>query len=151
MNQRRAFTLVELPAVSARERRAFTLVELLVVIGIIAVLIGILLPALNKARENANRTACLSNIRQLTTGWMMYANENKGALVCSETADFSVPPLPSTPGDVGQVGWVIDVPGTENAESSVKAGKLWKYNANANVYRCPSPGDRAHFRCYSIP
>src|SRR3954452_12969436 len=64
-------------------RRAFTLVELLVVIGIIAVLIGILLPALNRAREAAKSTACLSNIRQLSVAFVMYANENKGCLPAS--------------------------------------------------------------------
>lgn len=64
----------------SQARRAFTLVELLVVIGIIAVLVSILLPALNKARRAANTAACLSNLRQIGQAAVMYANESKGTL-----------------------------------------------------------------------
>ncbi len=63
-----------------RKRRAFTLVELLVVIGIIALLIAILLPALRKARLAAQEAACMSNLRQFGVGFQVYADANKGLL-----------------------------------------------------------------------
>ena len=56
----------------------FTLVELLVVIGIVALLIGMVMPALGKARVAANRTRCLSNVRQITLAVLMYGGENRG-------------------------------------------------------------------------
>jgi prepilin-type N-terminal cleavage/methylation domain-containing protein/prepilin-type processing-associated H-X9-DG protein len=62
-------------------KSGFTLVELLVVIGIIALLIAILLPSLSRAREQAKRVACASNVRQFCNALIMAANENKGRLM----------------------------------------------------------------------
>src|SRR5213592_2514501 len=64
------------PSLSA----GFTLVELLVVIGVIALLISILMPALRRAREAANGAACSSNQRQIMMAFLMFANEHKGHL-----------------------------------------------------------------------
>src|SRR4051812_29597842 len=80
----------------AREDQAFTLVELLVVIGIIAVLISVLLPALSKARRSAATVQCSSNMRQIAIAMLGYINDNKG--------NFPPTATPAIPG-VYPYGW----------------------------------------------
>ena len=107
------------PCTRAR-RCAFTLVELLVVIGIIALLIGILLPALNAARARAKATVCLSNLRQVGSAAIMYATEFRGHLPISS----------HTSGNMFSDGnWIVT---------------LVPYGAPQQVRRCPDdPTNRA--------
>jgi prepilin-type N-terminal cleavage/methylation domain-containing protein len=136
---------------AVRTTRAFTLVELLVVIGIIALLIGILIPALSKAQQQAKATACLSNVKQLTQSWIMYANEYRGALVFAETggernADGSI----NTANLDRRDGWVIEDGVLANTPEAIRAGLLWKYASQPEVYRCPASLDARNYRSYSI-
>ncbi len=78
---RRAPTVAGPPPSRTRRPSAFTLVELLVVIGIIALLISILLPTLNKARKSANTVQCMSNMRQVALAMLSYSNQNHGSLI----------------------------------------------------------------------
>lgn len=70
-----------------RKTRGFTLVELLVVISIIALLLSILMPSLNKARKQAKKVMCLSNLNQWSLVWQMYTNDNRGKLPDGWVAD----------------------------------------------------------------
>ena len=124
-----------------RHVRGFTLVELLVVIAIVVVLAAIIVPALNRAREMGKRTVCLSNIRQLTMAWLMYANDNRGRICCAHATPISwqngVSPV------LTSWGWV----GLDPTYSgrAVTGGKLWTYLRDKRVYVCPDDPQAVHW------
>lgn len=129
-------------------RRGFTLVELLVVIGIIALLISILLPSLNRARESAKTTQCLSNLRQIGNALATYAAEWQGHVVATY-ADVSGATISGHKADAENYATMFVnlryLPAPEL--NSMTAGA----STEASVFRCPSGTDDFLWNSFSDP
>ena len=111
----------------------FTLVELLVVIAVIGVLVALLLPVLGRAKEQANRVACMNNLRQLAKGMQMYGGDNQWYFPGSAVHD-----------DLGLGPFASDWIHWE-ASRKLSEGALAKYvGSDPRLYRCPSDDAEAH-------
>lgn len=124
----------------ARNPRAFTLIEVLIVVAVLALLVGLMLPALSKSRQSAQITACTVNLRQLITASLMYVGDNR---------DVFPDPAWDPPMPVGYRGWlyvgkIADV--IKNGQGS-STGSLWTYLGGEpdladlgvqKTYRCPA-------------
>jgi prepilin-type N-terminal cleavage/methylation domain-containing protein/prepilin-type processing-associated H-X9-DG protein len=136
--------------------RGFTLIELLVVIAIIAVLMAILMPALNRVREQGKRAVCLSHLKQLGLVWIMYADDNDGYIVNGAAGHAGTPNDARHPNEDPWVGacWSPNfgsgeqLPELEQIEQ-IKIGALWPYCKNLKLYSCPT-GYRGEKLSYAI-
>jgi prepilin-type processing-associated H-X9-DG protein len=128
--------------VNSRSRRrlltAFTLVELLVVIGIIAVLVSVLLPALSSARKQANSVKCLSSLRQIGNAFALYAIDHKGMWPVAVHANEGNPPLvPRLPSGIERRWYDLIARYISGNKSMERETDIAKIRESSVIWGCP--------------
>ena len=131
---------IEAKGITVDKSRGFTLIELLVVIAIIALLMAILIPVLNGAREQGKRAACLHNLKGLVLAWIMYTDDNDGRLVRGNAGNDD--------GWVRRIGTLPIEEPIEEQLDAIRNGLLFEYAKMAKLYRCPV-AKRNEMRTYS--
>ncbi len=139
-------------------KKAFTLIELLVVIAVIALLLAILLPALNKVKMQAKTVICSVNCKSLATAWSAYAMENADAIMSSYTGYSTFGnwlgkvPLECANPWTGWTGYPDEsdtIQQRERQAMAIEQGKLYPYVETLKVYRCPA-SEKHEIRGFTI-
>ncbi len=144
-----------------KSRRGFTLIELLVVIAIIALLMAILMPALQRAREQGQRAVCMGTLKQLTLCWIMYADANDDKLINGEAG---IPYTGRTGVHNKEREWVgrcwaepytsptgkqWPIEGSTGQKAAIMNGSMWNYTQDFGMYACPT-GIRGEMLTYNL-
>jgi len=114
-------------------RGAFTLIELLVVIAIIAILAGMLLPTLSRAKSKGQAIVCLSNLKQLQWAWQMYTDDNNDIMPLTTLDNGGPPHYRARPGS-----WVLGNSVLDVSPTNLQAGTLFPYLKAVAVFCCPN-------------
>jgi len=122
--------------------RVFAIVGIVVPAVVCFLAIGLLMPALNRAREQGKRAVCLVNLRELTLAWLLYAEDNDDRIVNGAAGS-------NRAGELSWVGKDWDTDDLNLKRDAILKGALWTYCKNLKLYRCPS-GYGGEMRTYSI-
>ena len=137
---------------ATNSRQAFTLVELLVVIAIIGVLASLLLPALGKGKQQAQRIQCMNSHRQLCLAWRMYSDDHDDKLLYASESPYSTP----TGADGAWVTGTLDFDPNNRSNwdpnENITKSPMWPYcGNNLTIWRCPADRSRVVVNGESLP
>jgi len=118
----------------------FTLIELLVVIAIIAILASLLLAAIGKAKQKAQGITCMSNLKQLSLAWLMYAHDSNDRIPYAVSGNFAGPDPQRDPFTwvTGTMNFNTSNPSNWDIEQDIKKSPLWPYCNAPGIWKCPA-------------